>query len=75
MKWENVSAKYVILEYSKKRIDEFREKYLLNLTLKKSTGTLGGNMSPLMVNELSDDIKEITLKRNAKNEKDLKEKI
>ena len=70
-----ILPKYLILANSNKRIDEFGEKDLLNLTLIKCTNALGGKMILLMVNKLSDDIKENMLKINNKNERDLNNNI
>ena len=70
-----VLAKDVVLQNSGRRVSQFGENELLNLTLNKCTEALGGKMIRLMVNKLSDDIKETMIKRNNTNEKDLKENI
>ena len=70
-----VLAKCVILENSEKRIDEFGENDLLNLTLNKCTEALGGKMINIMVNKISEDIKDTMIKRNKTNENDLKDNI
>ena len=70
-----VLAKKVILEGTKETKYEFGEKDLLNQTLNKCTEALGGKMILLMVNKLSDDIKETMITRNIKNENDIKENI
>ena len=70
-----VLAKSFVLQNSGKRIDEFGENDLLNLTLNKCTKALGGKMIRLMINKLSDDIREKMIKINNKNENDLNENI
>jgi len=51
------------------RLPSFGNKELLNITLKKCTEALGGNMINIMIKKISNDIKRIMLDININNER------
>ena len=53
------------------RLPSFGKEDLLNITLKKCTEALGGNMITIMIKKISNDIKRIMLDINIDNEKTL----
>ena len=53
------------------RLPSFGKEDLLNITLKKCTEALGGNMINIMIKKISNDIKRIMLDININNEKTL----
>ena len=53
------------------RLPSFGKEDLLNITLKKCTEALGGNMITIMIKKISNDIKRIMLDININNEKTL----
>jgi GTPase SAR1 family protein len=66
-----VCAREVELANNGGRLPSFGKEELLNLTLRKCTEALGGNMINIMIKKISNDIKEIMLDINSHNEKAL----
>jgi hypothetical protein len=56
-------------------LPSFGKEDLLNITLKKCTEALGGNMINIMIRKISNDIKRIMLDINIDNEKKLNDLI
>jgi hypothetical protein len=66
-----VCAREVELANNGGRLPSFGKEELLNLTLRKCTEALGGNMINIMIKKISNDIKGIMLDINSYNEKAL----
>jgi len=66
-----ILAEEVELPDNKGRLPPFGKEELLNITLKKCTEALGGNMINIMIRKISNDIKGIMLDINSEKEKTL----